>query len=224
MRNQARCGVLLVVTLLVGCSGGDTVGPAWEDGPGTNAWNDSDDVDCKTDEDCSAGESCDRRLQMKRCTTGVRLHRAARSAARLRGRRRPGHRRDATPTSTATSRMTAAYIESWDLERQEGARRRCGDFEGKRPTASPWSSRARRRSAAGPTASRLDVGDMSPRRLAAGDTDADGIDELWCSAPRCHRRLRPADDPVPRRHRVRVRSDVTAATSTATATTRPSSW
>jgi hypothetical protein len=181
MRNQARCGVLLVVSLLVGCSGGDTVGPAWEDGPGTNAWNDSDDVDCESDDDCSAGESCESGVcQLKRCTDP-----AYASVAPLGQQHVFVADIDLAIVGDDSyvdgyEPNDGAYLESWDLEGQKVLDVAGGDFEGKRPDSiAVVIEGSKKIKVQGPGGVRdLDVGDMSPRRVAAGDTDADGIDEL----------------------------------------------
>lgn len=182
MRSQAHCGVLLLaVSFLVACGGGDDVGPAWDDGPGTNAWNDSDDVDCKSDADCSASESCEGGVcQMKRCTDP-----AYESIAPL------GQQHvfvaDIDLAIVGDDSFVdgyepndGSYIESWDLDGKKILDVAGGDFEGKRPdTIAVAIDGEKKVKLQGPDGVRdLDVGDMQPKRLGAGDTDADGVPEL----------------------------------------------
>ena len=69
MRIEGRGGVLLAICLVAGC-GGDDVGPSrWDTGPGGESWNNSDEVDCASDDDCGPGEACEGGVcQMRRCT------------------------------------------------------------------------------------------------------------------------------------------------------------
>jgi hypothetical protein len=180
MRIERHCGVLLAVCLVAGCGGDEGPSP-WDDGPGAQAWNNSDDVACSTNADCGAGEACDGGVcQMQRCTDP-----AYESVAPL-GKRHV-FLRDVEVAIVGDGSYVdgyepedGSYLSSWDLEGAKILDVTGGDFEGKHPhtiaVAIEGSQKVRLE---GPSGSRdLDVGDVWPRALAAGDVDADGIDEL----------------------------------------------
>src|SRR5262245_6032457 len=62
--------LLFVAGLTTACARGDDqdLPPAWDDGPGTEAWN-NDNVKCKSDADCRSEEACVSNIcQMRVCT------------------------------------------------------------------------------------------------------------------------------------------------------------
>jgi hypothetical protein len=152
--------------------------PSDDNGPGTKAWND-DDVGCTSDADCSAGEVCgDGVCQMQRCTDP-----AYASVAPLGAYRYFGLDREIALVGDDTyvdgyESADGGYLASWEIGEKltdvVG-----GNLLGTRPqalaAAVELSDEVRIQGADGE--STLSVG-IWPIALAAGDVDADGIEEL----------------------------------------------
>lgn len=173
-------GVSLAGGALSGCGDAseDPLLPADDSGPGTEAWND-DDVGCESDGDCAQGEVCgDGVCQMQRCTGE-----AYASVAPLGNYRYFGLDREIAVVGDGTfvdgyESKDGGYLASWEIGETitdvVG-----GNLLGTRPqalaAAVEFSDEVRIQDGKGER--KLSVG-IWPIALAAGDVDADGIEEL----------------------------------------------
>jgi len=149
-------------------------------GPGHDPWNHDDDVSCSNENDCGAGETCEAGVcQMKRCGESYD------STAPLGKSRYFGTDGELAIISDKSfidgfEAMDGKYINSWDL--QGGAKVvdvAGGNLTGERPhtiaVALELSNIVKLKGPNG--VYDLDIG-IWPKALAAGDVDADGLDEL----------------------------------------------
>src|SRR5262249_54519484 len=130
---------LLVLGFAPGRAGGnqDEVPPAWEDGPGTQAWN-NDDVKCASDADCTWTETCINRVcQMRGCSQPSYQSTAPMSIIHYFGRHREIAMVGDGEYVDTYEPKDASYTGSFDFSNQGGtiADLPGGDFLGKRPQA-----------------------------------------------------------------------------------------
>lgn len=171
-----------VVFALSACAADDgRFGPDDDDTPGNAPWNHDENVACETDDECSEGETCDEGIcQMARCLE------AYESVAPMGPNHYFGTDAEFAVISDdlfidAFEPSDQSYISSWDLQ---GMGSKVvdvagGNLTGSRPqsvaVALEYSETLYVSTPSG--VQTVNIG-MWPKVIAAGDVDADGVDEL----------------------------------------------
>jgi hypothetical protein len=179
----ARLGTIALAAASTGCVVVDELeryDP--QNNPGNKSWSTSEKVDCTSDKDCATGESCQNNVcQMRRCAE------AYESKPPLGINRYFGTDGELAIISDNTfidgfeSDGTGKYLNSWEMPASGNkiVDITGGNLTGKRPhqiaVALEFTDKVKIKDGNGTFDLQLP---MWPKAIAAGDTDADGLDEL----------------------------------------------